>query len=117
MARLSTHVLDTSRGTPAAGIQIELHAVRGDERARVAAAITNADGGTDAPLLTGDRIEPGVYELIFHAGAYLRRAGASVSEPPFLDQIVIRFGVADPTGHYHVPLLLSPYGYSTYRGS
>lgn len=117
MARLSTHVLDTSRGTPAAGIDIELHAVRGTERTRVATAVTNADGRTDAPLLSGDRIEPGVYELTFHAGSYFRRAGVVLGDPPFLDHIVIRFGVADPTGNCHVPLLLSPYGYSTYRGS
>jgi 5-hydroxyisourate hydrolase len=117
MARLSTHVLDTSRGMPAAGIDVELHALRGSERTRVAAAVTNADGRTDAPLLTGDRIEPGVYELTFHAGPYFRRVGVVLSEPPFLDHVVIRFGVADPSGHYHVPLLLSPYGYSTYRGS
>jgi 5-hydroxyisourate hydrolase len=117
MARLSTHVLDTARGVPAAGIDVELHVVRGGNRARVAAATTNADGRTDAPLLTGDRLEPGVYELTFQAGAYFRRIGLGVGDLPFLDQIVIRFGVADPAGHYHVPLLLSPYGYSTYRGS
>ena len=117
MARLSTHVLDTARGVPAAGIDIELHVVRGAERTRMARAVTNADGRTDAPLLVGDRIEPGVYELTFYAGQYFRRAGIVSSDPPFLDQIVIRFGVADPAGHYHVPLLLSPYGYSTYRGS
>lgn len=117
MARLSTHVLDTSRGTPAAGVDIELHAVRGVDRVRVATAVTNADGRTEAPLVSGDRIEPGVYELTFRAGAYFRRLGILVTEPPFLDDVVIRFGVADPAGHYHVPLLLSPYGYSTYRGS
>ena len=117
MARLSTHVLDTSRGTPAAGVDIELHAVRGVDRVRMATAVTNADGRTDAPLLAGDRIEPGIYELTFHAGAYFGRTGVVVSDPPFLDQVVIRFGIADATGHYHVPLLLSPYGYSTYRGS
>jgi len=117
MARLSTHVLDTSRGVPAGGIDVELHRLRGAERVPVAHAVTNADGRTDAPLLTGDRIEPGTYELTFHAGAYFHRTGATVTDPPFLDQVVIRFGVADPIGNYHVPLLLSPYGYSTYRGS
>ena len=117
MARLSTHVLDTARGAPAAGIDVELHLVRGSERICVAAAVTNADGRTDAPLLAGDRLEPGVYEMTFHAGPYFRRAGLTMADPPFLDQVVIRFGVADPAGHYHVPLLLSPYGYSTYRGS
>ena len=117
MARLSTHVLDTSRGIPAAGIDIELHAVHGAGRTRVATATTNADGRTHAPLLAGERLEPGVYELTFHAGAYFRGAAMVISDPPFLDDIVIRFGIADPAGEYHVPLLLSPYGYSTYRGS
>jgi 5-hydroxyisourate hydrolase len=117
MARLSTHVLDIARGIPAAGIDIDLHAVHGGERRRVARAMTNADGRTHAPLLAGDRLDPGVYELTFHAGAYFRGAGMVMSDPPFLDQIVIRFGIADPAGEYHVPLLLSPYGYSTYRGS
>jgi len=79
--------------------------------------VTNADGRTAAPLLTADRIEPGTYELTFHAGAYLRRVDTPLTDPAFLDIIVIRFGVSDPQGHYHVPLLLSPYGYSTYRGS
>jgi 5-hydroxyisourate hydrolase len=117
MARLSTHVLDTARGTPAAGIAVDLHALHGTDRVHVASTVTNADGRTDAPLMSGDRIEPGVYELTFHAGAYFRQTGGVVSTPPFLDQVVIRFGVADPAGAYHVPLLLSPYGYSTYRGS
>ena len=117
MARLSTHVLDTARGLPAAGIDVELHALRGSERVRLAAAVTNADGRTDAPLIAGDRVEPGVYELTYHAGAYFRRSGVAVTAPPFLDEIVIRFGIADSAGNYHVPLLLSPYGYSTYRGS
>ena len=117
MARLSTHVLDTARGVPAAGVRIELHAVRDGTRHRVAAATTNADGRTDAPLLSGDRIETGVYELTFYAGEYLRRAGAALTQPPFLDEVVIRVGIAEATGNYHVPLLLAPYGYSTYRGS
>jgi 5-hydroxyisourate hydrolase len=117
MARLSTHVLDTARGIPASGIAVELHVLRGADRVPVMSAETNADGRTDVPLLTGDRIEPGVYELTFHAGAYFRRTGTVIADPPFLDQVVIRFGIADPAGLYHVPLLLSPYGYSTYRGS
>jgi 5-hydroxyisourate hydrolase len=117
MARLSTHVLDTSRGVPAAGINVELHLLRDGDRVRVAAVTTNADGRTDAPLLTGERIEAGVYELTFDAGAYFRHGGVALSDPPFLDQVVIRFGIADPNADYHVPLLLSPYGYSTYRGS
>ena len=117
MARLSTHVLDTSRGTPAAGLAVELHALRGAERTLVAAGVTNSDGRTDGPLIAGDRIEPGIYELTYQAGSYFQRTGVTLTDPPFLDVVVIRFGISDPDGQYHVPLLLSPYGYSTYRGS
>ena len=117
MPRLSTHVLDVSRGVAAAGVAIELHRLDGDTRRRVVDTTTNADGRTDAPLLTGDRLEPGVYEITFHAGAYFRRTGIALSDPPFLDQIVVRIGIADAAANYHVPLLISPYGYSTYRGS
>ena len=116
MARISTHVLDTARGVPAAGVVIDLHAC-GSSRRLLKTVSTNPDGRTAEPLLAGDRIEPGVYELTFHAGDYFRGAGVELARPPFLDEIVIRFGVADPSGHYHVPLLLSPYGYTTYRGS
>jgi 5-hydroxyisourate hydrolase len=116
MARLSTHVLDTARGTPAGGIVIELHAA-GEEHRLIRRAVTNNDGRTDEPLLSGERIEPGLYELRFHAADYFRASGTPVSEPPFLDVVVVRFGIADPGGSYHVPLLLSPYGYATYRGS
>jgi 5-hydroxyisourate hydrolase len=83
----------------------------------VAAAVTNTDGRTDAPLLSGDRLAAGVYELTFQVGAYLRRTQPSLPEPPFLDDVVVRIGIADPGGNYHVPLLLSPHGYSVYRGS
>jgi len=117
MARLSTHVLDTMRGVPAAGIEIDLHRLQGRERQHVASAVTNADGRTDRPLLTGDRIEPGVYELTFHVAGYFAAAGVSTPDPQFLGDVVIRIGIADATGNYHVPLLVSPYGYSTYRGS
>jgi 5-hydroxyisourate hydrolase len=117
MARLSTHVLDTSRGTPAAGLAIELHRTDGARRELIASAVTNADGRTVVPLLAGDRLQPGVYELTFHAGEYFRAAGVSLTNPPFLDSVVVRVGLADPAGNYHVPLLLSPYGYSTYRGT
>jgi len=112
MARISTHVLDVAKGRPAEGIAVELRfngVVTGS-------AMTNADGRTNEPLLTAERIEPGFYELVFHAGNYLRACGVA-SEPLFLDEITIRFGVADPHGNYHVPLLLAPHGYSTYRGS
>jgi len=117
MAKLSTHVLDTAAGIAAAGVAIELHRLEADERVLVATATTNADGRTDRPLLQGDAIEPGVYELSFHAGDYLRRAGHVLTDPPFLDIVIVRLGIADPDGSYHVPLLLSPYGYSTYRGT
>jgi 5-hydroxyisourate hydrolase len=113
MARISTHVLDTARGRPAEGVRVELYRIFDANRSLCAAAVTNSDGRTGEPLLSGARIDTGVYELVFFAGAYLQTS----PEPPFLDQIVIRFGVAEETGNYHVPLLLSPYGYSTYRGS
>jgi 5-hydroxyisourate hydrolase len=117
MAQLSTHVLDTARGLPAANILVEVQIVRGSHRESLSSATTNAQGRTDAPLLAGERLEPGIYELSFHVGDYFRRAGFTLSDPPFLDRVVIRIGVADPAGHYHVPLLISPYGYSTYRGT
>jgi 5-hydroxyisourate hydrolase len=117
MARLSTHVLDTAHGCPAGGMRVELHRLIDGERRLVTDITTNADGRTDAPLLSGDRVEPGVYELTFHAGDYFRRGGTVLADPPFLDAVVVRVGIADPRGQYHVPLLLSPYGYSTYRGT
>ena len=117
MAKLSTHVLDTSRGKPAQKVVIDLHALRNGDRRHLKTVTTNQDGRTDEPLLSGDALEPGVYELTFHAGDYFRRAGVELSDPPFLDEVVVRFGIGDPAGNYHVPLLLSPYSYSTYRGS
>ena len=117
MACLSTHVLDTSRGAPASGVRIDVHFIRDGARRLLASTTTNADGRTDAPLLAGDRLETGVYELTFHAGEYFRRIGIALADPPFLDQVVIRVGIAEAAGAYHVPLLIAPYGYSTYRGS
>lgn len=117
MARLSTHVLDISRGKPADDLTIDLHLCVNSRRLHVKTAVTNADGRTDEPLLSGERLEAGIYELTFHAGHYLQASGTETGTIPFLDEIVIRFGVSDPAGNYHVPLLLSPYGYSTYRGS
>lgn len=114
MGRLTTHVLDTATGQPAAGLAITLRAADG---ALLATATTNEDGRCDNPLLEGAALVAGSYELTFHAGPYLDAAGAAVTAPKFLDDIPIRFGVSDPDGHYHVPLLLSPFGYSTYRGS
>ena len=118
MAGLSTHVLDTVRGGPAAGVVIELYAIdAGGGRREIARATTNADGRTDAPLIGAAAARVGTFELVFHIGEYFRRSGAEVAEPAFLDAIPIRFSVADPRAHYHVPLLVSPWSYSTYRGS
>ena len=113
---LTTHVLDTARGLPAAGLRIVLCRLDGGQRRQVAEAVTNADGRTDAPILPRERFATGCYELVFHAGDYLRATGQAGAEPLFLDLVPIRFGMAE-AAHYHVPLLLSPYGYSTYRGS
>jgi 5-hydroxyisourate hydrolase len=115
MGRLTTHVLDTALGRPAAGLTIELYRL-GRTAERVATAETNADGRVDKPLLEGEAFSAGVYELRFHAGDYLRKTTA-LPDPAFLDVVPIRFGIASAAEHYHVPLLLSPYGYSTYRGS
>lgn len=111
---LTTHVLDTARGCPAAGLRITLRDAAGEVLAETA---TNADGRTDAPILPRDRFAAGIYELTFHAGDYLRATGQAGAEPLFLDVIPIRFGISDAGAHYHVPLLLAPFGYSTYRGS
>lgn len=115
--RLTTHVLDTAKGVPAAGLKIELHRIADGTADPIGEIETNTDGRADGPLLSGADMEAGVYELIFHAGDYLRRQKPDLQEPLFLDRIPIRFGIADPSAHYHVPLLLSPFGYSTYRGS
>ena len=113
MGQLSTHVLDLSSGRPAANLRIALHR----EGQLLKTVTTNADGRTDAPLLTGDELKAGVYDLVFQVGEYFQTQGIVTSAPPFLGEVVIRFGVADANGKYHVPLLVSPYGYSTYRGS
>ncbi|MDP9138084.1 MAG: hydroxyisourate hydrolase [Pseudomonadota bacterium] len=116
MGRLTTHVLDTVSGKPAAGLKIELFAAGGEVRL-LKSAVTNGDGRIDGPLLDGAEFKAGQYELRFHAGDYLRKTGRALPEPAFLDLIPVRFGIAEPHSHYHVPLLLSPFGYSTYRGS
>jgi 5-hydroxyisourate hydrolase len=116
--RLTTHVLDTAHGRPAAGVRIDVSAIDPDGRARLLATVTtNADGRPDAPLLAGDAMRAGRYEIAFHVGAYFRRAGTPGADPPFLDVVPVRFAIADPRGHYHVPLLASPWSYTTYRGS
>ena len=113
---LTTHVLDTARGRPAAGLRLVLDRLEDGTRTRLAEAVTNADGRTDAPILPAGRFAPGLYELTFLAGDWLRASGFEAPEPFFLDEVPIRFGISEDD-HYHVPLLLSPYGYSTYRGS
>ncbi len=114
---LSTHVLDTARGMPAAGVRIMLYRVSGNNHKKMLETVTNADGRTDAPLLRGKEYRAGGYELVFCAGEYLRASGQVTGDVLFLDEIPIRFGIADEAAHYHVPLLLSAFGYSTYRGS
>lgn len=117
MPHLSTHVLDTSRGRPAAGMEIRLSILDAGGARHLKTAVTNGDGRTDEPLLAGERMAAGCYELTFGAGAYFRSLGEALPEPPFLDEVVVRFGLSDTARNWHVPLLLSPYGYSTYRGS
>lgn len=114
--RLTTHVLDTATGKPAAGLVITLFRIEGEARTMIKSATTNTDGRCDAPLLVGDEFAAGEYELVFRAGDYLRASGVKLPDPAFLDVVPIRFGMAE-AAHYHVPLLISPYGYSTYRGS
>ena len=117
MARLSTHVLDTARGRAAENMKVELHRIENGARLHCLSLRTNPDGRTDAPLLAGDRIPTGEYEITFGAGEYFRAHGIELPDPPFLNEIVVRFGIADAAANYHVPLLVSPYGYSTYRGT
>lgn len=117
MPRLSTHVLDTANGRPAAGLRLTLWRLSDGARERVVEAATNADGRTDAPLMSGETYRTGTYELEFQVADYFRRMGASLTDPPFLDVVPIRFAITEPDGHYHVPLLVSPWSYATYRGS
>ena len=115
---LTTHVLDTAHGKPAAGLRVDLSIVETDGHTRLLRTVTtNADGRCDAPLLAPDEMQVARYELVFHVGAYFRTAGVALPDPPFLEQVPVRFAIADRTGRYHVPLLVSPYGYVTYRGS
>ena len=117
-AGLTTHILDTAHGRPAAGLRVDLSIVDADGRPRLLRTVTtNADGRCDAPLLAPSEMQVARYELVFHVGAYFRGAGVTVPDPPFLDEVPVRFAIADRAGRYHVPLLVSPYGYTTYRGS
>lgn len=115
--RLTTHVLDTAHGIPGAGIAVTLFALDGAARRQLVRTTTNANGRTDAPLLEGPAFVAGRYELVFETAAYFRAAGTSLADPPFLDDIALRFAIADGASHYHVPLLVSPWSYATYRGS
>ncbi|MGH2532596.1 MAG: hydroxyisourate hydrolase [Thermomicrobiales bacterium] len=116
MGQLTTHVLDTAQGKPAAGMAIQLWRVAGDEVVLQQEAVTNEDGRVDGPLLDGDAFGAGTYQLIFAVGEYFAGQPVSVAEPAFLDVVTIRFSVANADDHYHVPLLISPWAYSTYRG-
>jgi 5-hydroxyisourate hydrolase len=109
MGKLTTHVLDTANGRPGAGITVDLSMLQGGEWKLLKSVRTNADGRTDAPLLEGDNFRPGAYELAFHLGSYFKSEG-------FLDLVPVRFVITDPAAHYHVPLLCSPWSYTTYRG-
>jgi 5-hydroxyisourate hydrolase len=115
---LTTHILDTALGLPAKGIMIDLFRIQEEVKEYIKTVYTNADGRVDGgPILAGEAFRKGTYELLFHVGPYFRFSGQKLPDPLFLDIIPIRFGIADVAAHYHVPLLLSPFGYSTYRGS
>ncbi|MBB4121309.1 MULTISPECIES: hydroxyisourate hydrolase [Martelella] len=118
MTGLTTHVLDTALGQPASDMKIDLYRLHGEKRDFIKTVYTNDDGRVDGgPIIAGNDLEVGQYELVFHAGEYLRRSGATLTEPAFLEDIPLRFAIADVTAHYHVPLLLSAHAFSTYRGS
>lgn len=116
MGRLTTHVLDIAQGRPGAGMQVQLYTV-GDERRLLTSITTNADGRCDRPLLEGKAFHPGAYELLFHTGAYFKNCGMALPDPPFFDAVPVRFAIAAPEQDYHVPLLVSPWSYTTYRGT
>jgi 5-hydroxyisourate hydrolase len=117
MGRLTTHVLDTAQGMPGGGIRITLHRNLGERYTLVADAVSKADGRCDRPLLEGEAFTKGRYRLVFAVGEYFAASGLPLPDPPFVDEVVVDFGVADGSAHYHVPLLVSPWSWSTYRGS
>jgi 5-hydroxyisourate hydrolase len=117
MSRLTTHVLDTAHGRPGQGIRIDLYKIVDNKRSLLLSKTTNQDGRCDGPLLEGADFQAGIYELDFHIGSYFSALGVSLPQPAFLDVVTLRFGVADASQHYHVPLVASPWSYSTYRGS
>jgi 5-hydroxyisourate hydrolase len=117
MGRLTTHVLDTAHGCPGAGITLRLYAENQAQVVLIGEARTNADGRCDAPLLSGEQFATGRYRIDFEVGDYFRARGVALADPAFLETVSLRFGIADAAAHYHVPLLVSPFSYSTYRGS
>jgi 5-hydroxyisourate hydrolase len=117
MGKLSTHVLDTAQGKPGAGVKVELYLLEEGQRMLLKQESTNADGRCNAPLLEGDALRTGQYELVFAAGDYFAAQGVALPTPRFIDRVTIAFGVADPAQNYHVPLVVTPWSYSTYRGS
>lgn len=117
MGRLTTHVLDTMNGCPAAGMRVSLHRRGADGSREIKSVVLDADGRADGPLLEGEQFIAGRYALVFAVADYFRGRGVALPEPPFLDEVTIEVGLADASGHYHVPLLASPWAYSTYRGS
>ena len=117
MGRLTTHVLDTANGRPAAGVRITLYRNAGERYMLIGDDVTDQDGRCNRPLLEGDAFTGGRYRLVFAAGEYFAKTGITLPDPPFIDEVVVDFGVADAASHYHVPLLVSPWSFSTYRGS
>ena len=117
MGQLTTHVLDTMNGCPAAGMAVSLYRLNGESAELLKSLTLNHDGRADAPLLEGESFAAGRYRLVFEVAGYFRSRGAALSEPPFLDRVPLDFGLSDEGSHYHVPLLASPWAYSTYRGS
>jgi 5-hydroxyisourate hydrolase len=117
MGKLSTHVLDTAQGKPGAGVAVALYAVRDGARTLLKTDVTNQDGRCAAPLLEGEAMRPGCYELVFGAGDYFAAQGVALAQPRFIDQVTIAFGIAHADQNYHVPLVVTPWSYSTYRGS
>ena len=117
MGKLSTHVLDTTQGKPGAGVKIALYSVSGGQRTLLKKETTNQDGRCNSPLLEGDAMQPGQYELVFAAGDYFAAQGVTLPSPRFVDRVTIAFGIADASQNYHVPLVVTPWSYSTYRGS
>lgn len=117
MGKLSTHVLDITQGKPGAGVKLALYAVSAEGRTLLVTDVTNADGRCATPLLEGEQLKAGKYELVFGAGDYFAALGVELPEPRFIDEVTIAFGVASAEQNYHVPLVVSPWAYSTYRGS